>query len=455
MSPALIDSFIQTHNPPKGQISSPLAISSSEISRFNSNSNCQLASSLSMNPYGGQSGFGSSSETRPSFEFNSRVTSNPDPHTPIFSSLSGLSKPRIAKHRKSLHPRPMGGSETRKIDPGFDPFRPVRDNISGVSSRLESDHSVELGSQRTVVVDDDHASISRTTNPFNLKFSSNKVEEVGGGLIDEISKLRIDSKADSHVDNESAKNFNGRGSVGNRLPSELSNELKKLNLASSHGESSKISGAKQDNFGRSREGSLGFSHGQNVGGLFGTPLASELPNDLKKLNLKDTSEVDGRSFGVGASTSSRSDFVFGRNRKNNDTVAPGIASTLPDKIKNLNIGDYDKTNGGQKERHANQSNQTFDSGNSRTGTSSGGVIDPMILDEIENLKIGDHSEASSDHANLNNPSGNTSKKDSEKSNTTEFKSEVREQGKHSSGPEVAEGKSNKGSEPRQPLATST
>jgi len=346
----------------------------------------------------------------------------------------------------------MGSSETQKIDRGFHPFRPVWGNLSGISSKVESDGAAELGSQRAVL-HDDHPSISRS-NPLNLRVTDDEVEEVGNVLVDEISKLRIESQADSHTD-RSAKNFDE-----NHMSSELANDIKKLHLGSSGGESSKDFGVTWGTFGRNCDGNLGVGHGQNVGSLFGTPFASGLPNNLKKLNIKGTGEVDAHNFVFGAT--SRSDSVFGRNRTNNDPVAPSIASTLPGKIKNLNIEDSDKTDDSQKERNSNQTNHTFDHGNNRSDTSSGGEIDPMILDEMENMKIGDHSKGLSDHPDLNNPPavgnelhGNISKEGSGKSDNIEFMFQVREQGGHSSGPELPEDKLNKGFELRHPSASST
>ncbi|KAJ8449434.1 hypothetical protein Cgig2_002231 [Carnegiea gigantea] len=445
MSPALVDTRAPAHNlfhhspgSNKGQISNPLTISSLETSGFNSD--CQLASSLNMNPYGG---LGTSTEVNPNFEFSSL---RQDPQKPIFSSSSGLSRPRTVKHRKSDKSRQMGSSETQKMDPAFHLFRPVSGNLSGVSSRMDSDGKVGLGSQRSVL-HDDHAFISGS-NPLNLK-----VEKVGNVLVDEISKLRIESQADSHTD-RIAKNFGE-----NHMSSELASDIKKLHLGAG-GESSKKSGLARDTFGRNREGNLGISHGQNVGTLFGTPFASELPNDLKRLNLKDTGEVDGHNFVFGAN--SRRDFVFGRNRQSNDPGASGVASTLSDKIKNLNIEDSDKTDGSQEERNSNQTELRFDHGSSRTDTSSGGEIDPMILDEIETMKIGDHSKGLSDNPNLHNPPtvgkevhGNISGEGTRKSDKIEFMSQVREQGEHSSAPELPQDKSNTGFELHHPPASST
>lgn len=444
MSPALIDTGASTQNPLhqdfKGQIRSPSPISSFEFSGFMSNQ--QIASSFDMNSRG-QSGFENSSGMNPNFEFSSPAASKFGSEKPLMSSLSSLSRPRMAKSRKSLTSRAMGSSETRELDLGFNPFHPLSHNLSGVSSGLESDDD---GSKH-----------------LNMKVI-NEVGKLGDAFIEETGKLEIEKATLSHMASQNANNLTDRSSLsGNQQhskvvenigQSELPDCMKKLNLGGSLGENSTISGGRWDNLGKNREASLGYSSGHNVGGFFGATLPSELPNDFEKLNRKNTGEVRGQNFVF--NTTSRRDFVFSGSGKNSDPLSTGIATTLPEKIENLNIEDRDKSNGAQKDMNFNKSNKTFDSDSRATGTGSGPsgrAIDPMILDKMERLNTGDCSEGSSDHTDPGGFSslrkggmGITSKNAHGESNETVFPSLIPEQGKHPWSPQVSMGQSNRGVE---------
>ncbi|XP_021843285.1 uncharacterized protein [Spinacia oleracea] len=348
-----------------------------------------------MNSYR-QSGFVNSSEMNAKFEFSSPSTSNLGSEIPTFSSISGLSKPRLMKSRKSQNAKSMGSSETRRIDPGFNPFRPVLDNLAGVSSRLESE--------------DDNGAFMNSSNSskhLNLKVTS-KVEKVGDELIDEIRKLRIENQ-------NIARQSKG---VSNDLPSELPDKIKNLNLGGSGRENSRVSGVVVD----------------NVSGSFGTSMESELPIDLERLNLKDTGEMGNPNVVFGASGSNS--FVFGSTRTMKDSTDPSIASTLPNRIKNLNIADPDKNSGTKKEMNINQNNRT-------ANRTESGEVDTMILDEMAKLEILGDSQESSDHPRTKQV-GSMSKEDSRIPCQPKSRNQINEHDEHFIGPQVAETQSDKG-----------
>lgn len=443
MSPALLNAgapFSDSFNPKKGQIfdASPVC-SSLGFSGFISND--QIASSFNMN-FNGQSGFVSSAEMNAKFEFNSPSTSNLGSEKPTFSSISGLSRPRMVKSRKSQNPRSMGSSGTRKIDPGFNPFRPVSGNLTGVSSRLESEE-----------YDDG----MNSKKDLNLKVTSN-VEKVGNALVDEIRKLRIENESigrqsgnDMYESGSSSLSGIQQPSTGD-LPSELPDKIYKLNLGGLGSERSNVSGV--------AFGNVGGSHGVcNVSGSFGASLASELPNELKRLNLKDTGGDGSRNFVFAASGSNS--FVFGSNRTKTNFDEPGIASTLPNRIKNLNIADPDKNDGTQKEMNINKNDQTFGSRDARR-TESGEVVDTMILDGMEKLKIRGDSKEIRDHGVASDSSsprtetlGSISKEDSKIPYVAEFLNPIKGRGEHSTGANVAEYQSDMGSGIHDASASST
>ncbi|XP_074321258.1 uncharacterized protein LOC141657812 [Silene latifolia] len=348
-----------------------------------------------MNPYG-PSGFQNSSDFGRNFEFNASGTYKLGVENPTFSSSSSLSKPRMAKSRKSLNSKSKGSSETRKNDLGFNPFQLGVENVTGVSSKLDDNDNGGGGGG-------DGVSVNRSRH-LKLKVTS-KVEKVGNELIDEIRKLRVANES-SNSSSQSAdklndRNVNASKGVDNGLPSELSQELKKLNIGLSsgglgvsgvsHGGSGGVNvdnglpselsqELKKMNIGSSSLGSgvSGVSHGGsggvNVSGSSAIPLGAELPNDMRKLNLRDNGNVGGRNFAF--CTPGNSDSLFGSSRTKIDSV---VDSTLPENIKNLKLDDPDKGNATRKEMN----------------------VDTMVLGEMEKLKIGVNSEGSANNVNMN------------------------------------------------------
>ncbi|CAO2837280.1 unnamed protein product [Amaranthus hypochondriacus] len=402
MSPALLDtgaSNFEALNQNKGQIFDPSSISLLGFSGLISKDQIDITSISNMNSHG-QSGFLSSSDLNAKFEFSTPSTSKVGVENPTFSSISSLTRPRMTKSRKSHNPRSIGNSETRKIDPGFNPFRPVSNNLIGkVSSSLS-----EVGN-------DDNDVLNNSSKNLNSKVTS-KVDKVGNALIDEIRKMRIEDQIHSNLSGNNVSNTN--------LPSELHDKIKMLNLGGSVG---KDSGAAFDNV--------------------GTSLASELPNGLERLKIQNTGEVGSSSFVFGTSDSS---FVFGSNRTMKDSTDPMTENALPNMIKNLHITESDKNCGTRKEMNVNKDEHTFIPLNSCRTES--GVVDSMIVDNMEKLKIRDNSRESSGLADVNWSSSvskevpeSMKKEQSRMSYPTETINPVRKQDEHSTGPQI----------PNQPL----
>ncbi|KAK9692315.1 hypothetical protein RND81_09G255700 [Saponaria officinalis] len=335
-----------------------------------------------MNPYGA-SGFQNSSNISTNFEFSAPGTSKLGGENHVFNSSSGLSKPRMAKSRKSLNSKSKGSSETWKNDPGYNPFRPVSVDVVGVSSDESSGVSVDVNG----------VSANRNSRHLKLKVT-NKVEKVGNELIDEIRKLRIANQ--SSISGESDKN-----GVDVGLSSKLSQDLKRMNLGSS-------------------------SVGSNVSGGVNSSvsgLGAELPSNLSRLNLRDGGEVGGSSF------------EFGRSRANVDSV---VDSILPENIKKLNLEDHEKRNATKKDTNVDTRNRAFVPG-------SIGVMDTMVFGEMEKLNIRGTSEGSTVNAPMNESTsvrkstcGGVDKEDVRKSDFSENVSSGGKQDEHSSTSEAPE-----------------
>ncbi|KAL2941973.1 DnaJ-like protein subfamily C member 7 [Bienertia sinuspersici] len=295
-----------------------------------------------------------------------------------------------------------------------------------------------------------------SSKSVNLKVAS-KVDKAGNALIDEIRKLRIENQ---NIGSQSSSNVYERGSanlsgiqepskgVNSDLPSDLSGKIKKLNLGVS-GSESKVSGVTFDN--------VGGSHGvHNVDSSFRTSLASELPIGMEKLNLKDPAEVGNQNFSFGGGINS---FMFGSSRTVQDSSNPTIASTHPNRNNSMNMAVSDSFT--QKEKNVNKKDKT---NASRDGgrTKPNVVVDTMVLDDFEKLRIRDASKKSSEHAVTSDsspvrhvPTVSMTKEENKTLHPQEFINPIRQQHEHSIGPQVAEHESNKNSGFRDASASST
>ncbi|KAI3461136.1 hypothetical protein Pfo_017799 [Paulownia fortunei] len=230
---------------------------------------------------------------------------------------SGLSRPpRLAKLRKPLvghRPnlfRPVSqvgvgpgledsGIESARIDPGLSTGKPAFE-----SSQQNVGRGFVFGSS-----DSSHASgISSKSNLFSETVVNNNVET--SKVVDEMTRLRIESeKANSNSKNVKIGSSSTSGTSGNlhlsgrdhslqgvdeSVVSELPDEMRRLYIESEH---------------------FGKLYGRNV---------EELPNKMKKLNMKDYEHDGSKNFGFGRS----------------DSKSLGSLGTmLPNKMKNLKIED--------------------------------------------------------------------------------------------------------------------
>jgi len=313
-------------------------------------------------------------------------------------------------------------SETREIKLGFNPLRSISDNLTEISSGLNFDGS---GCEIQEAVN--------KNDVFNLRVTS-KVEEAGSALIDEIRKLKVDSQRAKILNATMSASFGGI----QRLTKDID-----TGLLSKSSESSAV----LDRFDGNQETSLSHSGGHNVNRLSGAISTSKVPNDLKS-----DSNNCGQSFVFG--TTSTSDFVFGSNRKNNDSISSGISNVFPQSIVNVNKVDSYKSNGDQKQASVNNSSQSF-----ATASSTDGTINPLVLDELDR-KFGGVSEHSINNLKLDSscsslrkgPCQNWGDEDSRKLNYPEFN---REQEKNLSSPQISRDQPIEGSELHQACISST
>ncbi|KAI8526133.1 hypothetical protein RHMOL_Rhmol13G0285100 [Rhododendron molle] len=354
--------------------------------------------------------YSSNSNTEPSSRFPNLKEVNPDIGLgeplgfgkPAFgSAASGRSRPRLVKSRK-----PKGRMETGKDDSGFNPFRPVSDDsVPGVGSFLGKKLNFgNVGSENFVFVGNSDPNVDNSSgfvgnnvldDMGKLKIGSSlntNVENssgfVGNRILDGMGKLRFGSDQEfkstanpmpnvnandrenfSHVEGSdkvipvSGGVFKGIG-IDKNVVSKLPEEIGKLNIeGSANLERSK--NLKDVSFNVSAENKTHFSFGSsdNAAKSCVTSVASELPNELKKLNIGKGSRSLGGS---------------------------SAASILPEKMMNLNVKDPVNTDGGEKKDDnfsANdQSGFMFRSDRGSSGIFYG-KADSMLSDDMLKLKI--------------------------------------------------------------------
>ncbi|XP_028121126.1 uncharacterized protein LOC114318429 [Camellia sinensis] len=282
---------------------------------------------------------------------------------PEFGSALGRSKPRMVKlrrHAASNHPRSTLSSETGNIDPGFNPFRPVSDNSISSFSQMEMGSSFSGNLNFGNAANDDFvfgASPEKSTTNLDSKVgnSSGFVENV---FLDDMRKLKIGheqefvSKLKIGHEQEFVSNINPSLNLNasdrdSSSHAKLPDEMRKLNIeGSSNVESSKNVKNVNSNLNAHNMTHFMFGSGNNVTNSFGTSVASELPTELKKLNIKDAGEVDGSNLNCSADDKKS---AFGYINKCNNSLDGSSANMLPDKMKNLNMKDSLNTYVGEKE----------------------------------------------------------------------------------------------------------
>ncbi|GMP87839.1 hypothetical protein CsSME_00040052 [Camellia sinensis var. sinensis] len=394
MSPALPDSTAppantahQLKNPNRnGQISTPFSLYTCGFSSYNQ-SNIMNSSHSNTDP----SDIGLN---------NPRLGSG----KPEFGSALGRSKPRMVKlrrHAASNHPRSTLSSETGNIDPGFNPFRPVSDNSISSFSQMEMGSSFSGNLNFGNVANDDFvfgASPEKSTTNLDSKVgnSSGFVENV---FLDDMRKLKIGheqefvSKLKIGHEQEFVSNINPSLNLNasdrdSSSHAKLPDEMRKLNIeGSSNVESSKNVKNVNSNLNAHNMTHFMFGSGNNVTNSFGTSVASELPTELKKLNIKDAGEVDGSNLNCSADDKKS---AFGYINKCNNSLDGSSANMLPDKMKNLNMKDSLNTYVGEKEEvnftSSDKSGFVFRSTRGDSGSFEGRA-ENMLLDEMVKLKI--------------------------------------------------------------------
>ncbi|THF95699.1 hypothetical protein TEA_025292 [Camellia sinensis var. sinensis] len=323
---------------------------------------------------------------------------------PEFGSALGRSKPRMVKlrrHAASNHPRSTLSSETGNIDPGFNPFRPVSDNSISSFSQMEMGSSFSGNLNFGNAANDDFvfgASPEKSTTNLDSKVgnSSGFVENV---FLDDMRKLKIGheqefvSKLKIGHEQEFVSNINPSLNLNasdrdSSSHAKLPDEMRKLNIeGSSNVESSKNVKNVNSNLNAHNMTHFMFGSGNNVTNSFGTSVASELPTELKKLNIKDAGEVDGSNLNCSADDKKS---AFGYINKCNNSLDGSSANMLPDKMKNLNMKDSLNTYVGEKEEvnftSSDKSGFVFRSTRGDSGSFEGRA-ENMLLDEMEKLKI--------------------------------------------------------------------
>lgn len=310
-------------------------------------------------------------------EVNSEIGVSSEPlgfGKPAFGSVaSSRSKPRLAKLRKPKGRMEAGG----KNDSGFNPFRPGSDDSvpemgSSVLGKLNFGH---VGSSDNFVFGG-----TKNTNVENSSgFVANKT-------LDDMGKLKIgsdqevvstsvsksngnDSESFSHV-GSSAKEipvfggaFNGSG-IDESAVCKLPEEIGKLNIeGSANSGSFKNVRDVSSNLSAPNKTSFIFGSSEDAAKSFGISVASELPNELNKLNI-----------GTGSSSLGRS----------------SAASILPEKMMNLNMKDPVNTYGGERKDDNFSANDQSGFVFSNDRGSSGifyGKADSMLSDEMVKLNI--------------------------------------------------------------------
>ncbi|KAL5566683.1 hypothetical protein UlMin_029847 [Ulmus minor] len=174
-------------------------------------------------------------------------------------------------------------------------------------------------------------------------------------LPDDMRKLNVEGSGnEQHY--KKAKEWQDRRSFNVNVMSKLPDDIRKLNIEDpgnrKHGEKvgdERFKASENENF------CFGLGSTENVGSL-GKKIESDLTSELKKkLNVKETGQLDGGSVIYNAHDIK---FAFGTGRRNDDSVAGSFAATLPDEMRNLNIKEFRKTN--EKEMPAWKSSGNFD-----------------------------------------------------------------------------------------------
>lgn len=343
---------------------------------FNSSGYPSKSHFVPMNPsnFGNQtSGYSDSNQNDPNLGFN----------TPSFPrSNSGPSRPRFWKVR-----RQSNSQNLRPNIPGFNPFRPGSENsvLSGTGTSVSG---LGSGGNEAFMFGESRNDLGVNLNPGKWDSSGG----LGKGVIEEMGNLRIGS-GDEFVNSRRSSSLSGGSesggfvfgsgykkgsSIDESIASELPENLKMLNIEGS-GNGERIEKIRDGRFNVSvvDKTKFGIGSGGNVGSSFDSSVGAELPNELmNKLNIKEAGHFDANDTNM---------FVFGSCKKGDDSFAGSSANTLPDQLKSLNI----KENLNTKSYEKNEVNIRT---NERTSQSTSGLYDgrkeALLLKKMEKLKVG-------------------------------------------------------------------
>ncbi|XP_057955662.1 uncharacterized protein LOC131149321 isoform X2 [Malania oleifera] len=361
MSPPLLDTgtpahtlHTHSHNPPfprgrsrtRGHIQTPIFSAYSSLCMMNSSNVGNRAS-----------GSSNSSETDSNFFSNSSSPARSASENAAIGSVSRLSKPRLVKMRKhgsgSHHPRSTPLQDDRQSDSFYNPFRPGAVNFDPVSAGSQTGASVsgEIEPGKSAVDETFVFGAKRSDSSLNASLS------MGKDLVDEMRKLRI--KEDLFRAKDGVSNLNTGSSAssslaegsnrggglafgsgnqrtsrfgGESMLSDLPYEMRKLNICKGSGDDECL---KKTTHGDVRLNKCSSGSGDNVDSSVGGSFESTLPNELKKLNIKGSLELDSDNFTSNAN--GKGEFVFRSSQKGIDSHAESLAATLPNQMKNLNI----------------------------------------------------------------------------------------------------------------------
>ncbi|XP_021657184.2 uncharacterized protein LOC110647577 isoform X2 [Hevea brasiliensis] len=377
MSPALLDTGALIQNPNiNGQISHPLFIASCfYLDSLSAQQPPLLSFSNAMNPlnFGDLNyGFSNSSGNAQNLNFSS-------PSIPR-SSGKPLSKPRFVKARKESNSQNLKFPADTCAGPGFNPFGPVSGSAEQDVSKSTAfgfgsggNESFVFGTSKSILGGN---SDSGKWNVEKKVIEQMKNVRIGSGIVFLNNNLNASDRSDFVFGSD-----HNKSSIINDGTKKLTiddNEIEKL-----ADERSKLTANDIAKF--------GLRSGDNVTASIGKNVESKLPDELKKkLNIEET-----KDFNRGSGISSVDDVKMSGFRSG----AKSLENVLPDEIKNLNIKDSSDANDIDSKTYEKDS---FASG-SRKGTrsQSGRETENIQLSEMESkLNIASAIGESSDQTDM-------------------------------------------------------
>lgn len=331
----------------------------------------------SSNAASGAPGFPNSSEINQNFSFNSRVAPRSASESAAFGLSSGLSKPRLGKARKQLNSQNPRSSNAAR-DARLGPgFNPFRpiSDMSHVGEPIGGNEAFVFGANRS--------------NP-NQNLNS------GNEILEGMRKLKFADENLSGRESSSlsegwagapfvygSKNFTSSG-FDESLASELPNEMGKLNIeATATRERFEKSNANNESS-VTDEIPFTFQSGDNAVGSFGASMGFQNSNGFKK--WKSKTGGSNATFDVKDANM----FTFGSIWKGIDSFTGPSSTTLHDQMKNLNIKESVKANAVGKEEAHNQTTKkdSFPFGSTRNGKDYlSGTVENSLSDDMKKMEI--------------------------------------------------------------------